>query len=1333
LKLTIDSGAHRSILNEVTASKLKCRIEPIDPEQSLFLFGPSGDPLEIIGNLTATVKVAGINIEHTFLVIKNLTMSCLLGIDFLDLAQVSIDFTRRTVSFLDNLVTVPLGSNDYRDYVVRSQQSVKIPANTEAILTVTVPRKYQRQLSIIEPLPSTLARQLFMARGLVDFTAGKRNITYCRLMNVTDEDKFIPRGTALATIAPADVIDHVTEQIDDKIHVNNISDQENSISFENKMQTLKSIGLFIGFDYLPLPEQQQLCDVLHRNRDLFVSKLSELKTTPLVVHDVDTGDHPPIRSYTYKYTEAARKEIAKQIAEMEAAKIIEKRQSPWCSPIVLVSKKTFDEYGNKQYRICLDCRKINSISKATFWPMKSFDEILCEVSEAKPNIYSLLDAFSGYNQIPLTERAQERCSFCFQGNQYVYLKTCFGLQSAPFSYSLLISKVLGNAHGYASAYLDDTLCYSNSTFQHCQHLQDLFNRFRAAKLSLNARKCRIGLQKVVFLGFQMQNGSYTISDERIQIMTSFPVPVCLKSAKRFFATASFFKRMIPGFSQITAPIRQLFKKGVKFYWGHEQDHAFKTIIQRLTHPPILAFYQSNKDNILTIDASSKGLGFCFSQRCPKTGQENVVFYGGRATSKTESKYTASELEALALITGVSTLKHMLLGKPLEIRTDHVTLRYLNNLSHDSNPRLLRWSLKLQPYNYTVVYKGSSNVQHVDAISRRTYTDEDKRRQAEITSDVENDEDYLLAISPEAIEPAFDPHSSLTTFNGDTDKSFNLPPTEPKQYTVICIEHDTDTVDVPLDNDDIFVNAITNRNKQTRTPQTDTAETYSAALLDTDVDIEAINAAAQLFDDSAIDIAAAQRESTDLLPIIQYLESNTLSTDEKLARKTVILSEQFTLVDNKLYHFFTPRRKNLDYVNKNCLQLCVPQKYRPDILRCLHNFLSHTGISRLFENLKTRYYWMNYWNDCYEWCIKCPQCLRFKRDTQAKRSPMVSHQIHKPLEAWTIDFVTSLPVGRLPNSIAAYQTIITATENYSGWVEAAPCVTTGAHETLDFLISHIISRFGLMKYIFCDRDPSFTSNLVSELSKLLGIKKIHSSAYMPRSQSKLERYHQTLHQSMRLQIAERADKDMSKWPTLLPYVLYSHRANPVTSSGVSPFKALFGTEMEIPITRLLPPDLSKVIQPTLETVKTQIQKVREIVQVNQAKANELSANYYNKQAQTPSFKLNQRVLVKDERSIPGQYYKFRNKFRGFYVIESILPNFTYRLRDPATNRSLPVAFHASKLRPYDDNLDLFYERCNLTKQQAADAAILLPTDLQNSTVSHGLQTSTSPPPQQQQQT
>jgi len=732
--------------------------------------------------------------DHDFLVIKNLTMPCLLGIDFLDLAQVSIDFTHRTVSFLDNLVTVPLGSNEKYDHVIRSTRPVKIPANTEAILTVTVPRKYQRQLSIIEPLPSTLARQLFLARGLVDLTGSNRNVTYCRLMNVTDEDKFIPRGTALATIAPAEFVAHVTENSDANIQINSISEEANSIPFETKMQTLKTIGLSLEFDYLQQHEQELLCNVLYRNRDLFVSKLSDLKTTPLVVHDIDTGDHPPIRSYTYKYTETAKKEIAKQIAEMEAAKIIEKRPSPWCSPLVQVYKKTLDEHGNRQIRTCLDCRHINRITKPTFWPMKPFDEILGEISEAKPNIYSLLDAYSGYNQVPLTERAQERCSFCFQGNQYVYLKMCFGLSNAPFSYNFLMSKVLANAQRYASAYLDDTVIFSNSVRRHTEHLQDVFDRFRAAKLSLNSRKCHVGVQKLVFLGFQLQNGCYTISDERIQILKSFPVPDSFKTAKRFFAMSSFFKRMIPGFSQITAPIRELFKKDVKtFYWNAPQNESFRLIIEKLTNPPVLSFYDSKKENVITIDASSQGLGFCFSQFCPKTGKENVIYYGGRATSKTESRYSASELECLCLVTALTTLRHYLLDKHVEIRTDHVSLRFLQNLSHESNPRLLRWALKLQPYNYTVVYKGSKNVPHVDCISRRSYTEEDNRRQAEITVDVEkDDEDYSSAISPELVEL----DTAHMPSNGDTNKSCNITSnarlTEHKQYTVIRIKSNSKT-------------------------------------------------------------------------------------------------------------------------------------------------------------------------------------------------------------------------------------------------------------------------------------------------------------------------------------------------------------------------------------------------------------------------------------------------------------------------------------------------------------------------------------------------------------
>jgi hypothetical protein len=162
----IDTGASHSICSEETARKLHSFISPLQPTQTQFLFGPNGNPLKILGKIDATVRMAGFNMKHTFLVIKDLSYPVLIGLDFLELSQANISFVTKTISFLNDLVTVPLISNEKRD-TARSAKPVKIPANTEAILTVSFPRKYKQQLCILESVPTIVARHLFVARAII--------------------------------------------------------------------------------------------------------------------------------------------------------------------------------------------------------------------------------------------------------------------------------------------------------------------------------------------------------------------------------------------------------------------------------------------------------------------------------------------------------------------------------------------------------------------------------------------------------------------------------------------------------------------------------------------------------------------------------------------------------------------------------------------------------------------------------------------------------------------------------------------------------------------------------------------------------------------------------------------------------------------------------------------------------------------------------------------------------------------------------------------------------------------------------------------------------------
>ncbi|GBM87065.1 Retrovirus-related Pol polyprotein from transposon opus [Araneus ventricosus] len=103
-------------------------------------------------------------------------------------------------------------------------------------------------------------------------------------------------------------------------------------------------------------------------------------------------------------------------------------------------------------------------------------------------------------------------------------------------------------------------------------------------------------------------------------------------------------------------------------------------------------------------------------------KEHPVLYLSKKISETEKKYSTAETECAAIIFAVKKLQCYLDGPTkFLIMTDPNPLVLLqNNVS--LNPRLVRWALELQPYNYIVVHQNGKNHKNVDALSRIPWPD-----------------------------------------------------------------------------------------------------------------------------------------------------------------------------------------------------------------------------------------------------------------------------------------------------------------------------------------------------------------------------------------------------------------------------------------------------------------------------------------------------------------------------------------------------------------------------------------------------------------------------------
>ena len=87
---------------------------------------------------------------------------------------------------------------------------------------------------------------------------------------------------------------------------------------------------------------------------------SDIGLTDLIEHRIDTGSHAPIKQRQIRIPNAMQDELEKQIKELLDADIIQKSESPWTSPMLIVKQKTRE--GKIKYRFVIVMHKLNEIT-----------------------------------------------------------------------------------------------------------------------------------------------------------------------------------------------------------------------------------------------------------------------------------------------------------------------------------------------------------------------------------------------------------------------------------------------------------------------------------------------------------------------------------------------------------------------------------------------------------------------------------------------------------------------------------------------------------------------------------------------------------------------------------------------------------------------------------------------------------------------------------------------------------------------------------------------------------------------------------------------------------
>ena len=165
-------------------------------------------------------------------------------------------------------------------------------------------------------------------------------------------------------------------------------------------------------------------------------------------------------------------------------------------------------------------------------------------------------------------------------------------------------------------------------------------------------------------------------------------------------------------------MNKLLKKHSVFKWTEKCESVFQSLKDALLSSDILVYPDFLKEIILYTDTSHYSLGYILGQKDDK-GRERVITYGGRALTPAEIKFPVTHKEALAIISGIKHYNVYLAQSPFTVMTDYSALTSLPTKKRYEG-RLVRWSLFLHQYNYTVQAKKGKQNTNADFLSRIYY-------------------------------------------------------------------------------------------------------------------------------------------------------------------------------------------------------------------------------------------------------------------------------------------------------------------------------------------------------------------------------------------------------------------------------------------------------------------------------------------------------------------------------------------------------------------------------------------------------------------------------------
>lgn len=952
----------------------------------------------------------------------------------------------------------------------------------------------------------------------------------------------------------------------------------------------------LNFDDSPIPAEwrERIERKLSSMPEVFALHDSDFGRTDKVKHQIKLSDETPFKHRPRPIRPQDIDAVRRHLLELSEAGIIRESESPFSSPIVVVRKK------NGDVRLCIDYRKLNLQTIKDAYALPNLEETFSALTGSK--WFSVLDLKSGYYQIEVDETDKSKTAFVCPLGFWEFNRMPQGITNAPSTFQRLMEKCMGDINlKEVLVFLDDLIVFSETLEQHETRLLNVLNRLKEYGLKLSIEKCKFFQTSVRYLGHIVSEKGVETDPQKIEALKTWPSPTNLKELRSFLGFAGYYRRFIHHYSKIVKPLTDLtagypplrktkvskensgqyFKLKEPFgrRWTDSCQHAFESIIDKLTSAPVLGFANPKLPYVLHTDASTTGLGAALYQE--QEGAMRVIAYASRGLSKSESRYPAHKLEFLALKWAVSEkFADYLYGVSFTVITDSNPLTYLLTTAK-LDATSYRWLSALSTFQFQLQYRAGKRNLDADGLSRRPHDEPvndlvSQKEEERIRQFVHHhlpDADKVTCISSATVDAVCEKH--LLCPPGNT--------------------HDNET----------FSSLVTSLAMMAR------------AVPDSFEQCDGFPFIASISEEELEKEQQADPAIYEILHLIETGETPPPAVKEELPELPIYLREmnKLELKDGILY-----RRRQVGEETR--WQIVLPVKFRGMVMRSLHDDMGHMGFDRTLDLVRSRFFWPRMAADVEKKIKSCNRCVRRKTPPE-RAAPLVNIEVTRPLELVCIDFLSIEP------DRSNTKDVLVITDFFTKYALAIPTPNQKARTVAKCLWENFIIHYGFPEKLHSDQGPDFESNTIKELCNLAGITKVRTTPYHPRG-NPVERFNRTLLNMLGTLKAQ----DKTHWKDFVKPLVHAYNCTKHETTGFTPYELMFGRQPRLPIDLAFNVPLNSQKQRShseyVRALKNHLQESYQLVSKNASKTAARNKVRFDKRVTESTLDVGDRVLVRSVR-------------------------------------------------------------------------------------------------------